>query len=185
MKIIGAGLPRTGTATLAAALRILGFDAIHHAPERLPLYPPAHPTPRYWQAYDDVDAVTDIPAAYWYQELIYAYPEAKLILTVRDADTWWESIKAHAYALRQSEDVDGTLYTDALHAMVYGSACPSEYLWKRRVYEHIVAVRQFARTLEVPGRVLDISAGDKWDVLCPFLGVAEPDVEFPWENKRR
>ena len=70
----------------------------------------------------------------------------------------------------------------AAHSLLFGVPQPQEYWWKRRYREHNDAVR---RTVSPDSLlVMDIAGGDKWDVLCPFLGVEEPDVEWPWENKK-
>ena len=182
LKILGAGLPRTGTRTLYAALRILGYKAIHHTPTRMPLFPSGAERALVSAAYADVDAVTDCPAALYWQELLSDNSELQIILTTRDVHTWWQSIKWHTYKIRQSADMEHIRYTDAMHGLLFGVAQPCEYWWKRRFIEHHHAVRSTVPS----GRllVLDIVGGDKWDVLCPFLGVKEPDTEWPWLNKR-
>ena len=190
LKILGAGLPRTGTRTLCEALTILGYNTIHDDWKRLPMFPyVSHDSPFQVTAYNDVDAAADCPAALYWEEVSAAY-ECKVILTVRDADTWWESIKWHAEQIRQSENIQHSLFTDLLHSLLFGVAQPHEYWWKRRFAEHNLLV-QVAMAVDQRMKggnrllVMDISAGDKWDKLCPFLGVEEPGVEWPWKNKRR
>lgn len=185
LKIMGVGMPRTGTASLAAALRILGFNTLHHAPERLDLDTLALVGGSF-RGYDDVDAVVDMPAAYFYPEIGMAYGVQKYILTTRDTDDWWESIKAHANRIRVSADQKHIRYSDRLHALLFGTHAPHEFLWKRRYRDW--GTDTF---LELSGRFgrgavldMDITTGDNWIRLCPFLGVPEPDVEFPWENRR-
>lgn len=175
LKIMGVGMPRTGTASLCEALQILGFNAIHHEPERIDLDAVKKDSLR---VYDDVDAVVDMPAAYFHHELTSIYHVPTLILTGRDTNTWWESIKAHTNQIHVSANQAHIRYTDQLHTLLFGTAFPHEYLWKR-AYNlwNLRLARQGAACL-------DISAGDKWDVLCSFLGVPEPDAEFPWENRR-
>jgi len=179
MKILGAGLPRTGTATLCEALRVLGFNAVHHEPDMMPLYPDASTD---WRAYDFVDAVTDAPAAMYWRELRRAY-NCKVILTVREPASWWESIKRHANKIRTSEDIEHIRYTEALHSLLFGSPQPCEYWYKRRLLEHNAFVKGGIPADEL--LVMDIVGGDKWDVLCPFLEVDEPGEEWPWENKAK
>ncbi len=177
LKILGAGLPRTGTATLCEALRILGFNAIHHEPDRLPLYPDELTN---WRVYDFVDAVTDAPAAMYWRELRRAYG-CKVILTVRDSATWWESIKRHANHIRTGENIEHIQYTEALHSLLFGCGQPNEYWYKRKLAEHNAFVRGTVPADDL--LVMDIARGDKWDVLCPFLGEDEPGEEWPWANK--
>src|SRR5512138_1402657 len=95
VKILGVGLGRTGTMSLTLALRRLGFRAMHYDRVRLnDILDGSNPAPDF-RRYDDVDAVLDIPSAYFYRELLDAYPEAKEILTVRDVEAWWKSIERH------------------------------------------------------------------------------------------
>ena len=184
LKILGAGLPRTGTATLCEALRILGYDARHHEPERLPLFPVGQygdVGPMLCGAFDGIDAITDCPAALYWRD-IYAMFRCKVILTVRDTDCWWESIKRHANLIRISDDVEHLRYTEALHSILFGVPAPCEFWYKRKFAEHANMVKA-----SIPRRqllVMDIVDGDKWGKLCPFLGVDEPDTEWPWENRR-
>ncbi|KKN79763.1 hypothetical protein LCGC14_0336180 [marine sediment metagenome] len=184
LKIIGIGMPRTGTASLCEALRILGYNAIHHAPERIDLDTVNADT--FAGLYDDVDAAVDMPAAFFHREIGQAYAGlgVKFILTTRDTDEWWESIKFHANKIRVSADVSHIRYTDRLHQLLFGCAEPHEFLWKRRFVDWATeGIPYFSWDL---ARVLciDISAGDKWEPLCRFLGKPIPDVEFPWRNKK-
>src|SRR5206468_1738050 len=79
MKILGVGLSRTGTMSLTLALRQLGFRAMHYDRVRLNDVLDGSNTKPDFRRYDDVDAVTDIPSAYFYRELLEAYPESRAI----------------------------------------------------------------------------------------------------------
>src|SRR5690242_898318 len=95
LKVIGAGLSRTGTHSLHAALEQLGMRSIHYDTERLnDIIDGSEPHPSF-RRYDDVDAVIDLPASLFFRELSEAYPEAKVVLTVRSADDWWRGVKRH------------------------------------------------------------------------------------------
>ena len=90
MKIICAGLSKTGTKTLAKALRILGYTVYDyfehesfHANEWLAILCEGK-DPDFIAMYRDVDAVTDLPAADWFQKIFEAFPHAKVILSLRD-----------------------------------------------------------------------------------------------------
>ena len=95
MKVICAGLGKTGTTSLASALRVLGYKVYdfpehfeEHTDEWLAIYR-GEKTPDFVSMYDGVDGVTDLPAAFWYEEILEAFPDAKVILTVRDNDEVW------------------------------------------------------------------------------------------------
>jgi hypothetical protein len=203
MRILGAGLSKTGTTSLADAVRLLGFTCINYDQERLtPLLLGRVREPDF-RVYDDVDAVFDIPSAYFYRELLAAYPEAKAILTVRDVESWWKSIKAYFNEVRplrqprRSEHVkailrgrerlqahqDDLAFRTALRNCVYGSTDAREYLFKKRYVEHnerVIAEVDRERLL-----VIDVTAGQGWRELCAFLGVAVPDAPFPHSNVTR
>lgn len=95
MKIICAGLGKTGTTSLARALGILGYK-VYEYPENvafneeewLDIYMKGK-NPDFVYMYRDVDAVTDRPPAFWFQEISEAFPDSKVILTVRDSEEDW------------------------------------------------------------------------------------------------
>jgi Sulfotransferase domain len=199
LKIIGAGLSRTGTFSLYHALERLGFSLVGYDVERLNgVLDGTDPRPNF-RVYDDVDAVTDIPAAYFYRELFQAYPESKVVLTLRDVEAWWKSIEVHfnvtapigeesrlverlgkRFGLR-SDRSEYDAFRRRLRNCVYGSPVAREFLYKAKYLRHnaeVIATIPPDRLL-----VMDISKGDGWGKLCPFLGVAVPDVEFPRANK--
>jgi hypothetical protein len=135
-----------------------------------------------YEAYRDIDAITDCPAAMYWQEIWQQY-QCKVILTTRDPNRWWESIKHHTNLIRAGGNMAHVRYTDCLHGLLFGVATPHEYWWKRRYKEHNQAVRD-----TIPSEYLlemDIEAGDKWTKLCKFLSVQEPRAEWPWEHRRR
>jgi hypothetical protein len=101
VKIIGAGLGRTGTTSLKAALERLGFDPCYHMTEVF-----AHPAHAdFWVAawhgepvdwdgvLGDFEATVDWPACTFYEELMRQHPDAKVLLSVRDPERWYESDK--------------------------------------------------------------------------------------------
>ena len=177
LKILGLGMPRTGTASLCEALRILGYNAIHHAPERIDLDTVNDET--FIGLYDDVDAVLDMPAAYFANEI----SSERYILTVRDTDQWWESIKHHTNKIRTSSNIAHVRYTDRLHQLVFGTAEPHEFLWRiayDRWYSKLGPLTRGSGN----GLVMDITDGDGWEKLCTFIDKPIPDQPFPWKNKK-
>ena len=105
IQVIGAGLGRTGTLSLKAALEELGFAKCYHPLEVLASMDQA----RTWEAADrgepvDWDrhfagfrATVDLPGCLFYRELLEKYPEAKVILTVRDPERWYDSVRQTIY----------------------------------------------------------------------------------------
>jgi hypothetical protein len=200
MKVLGVGLGRTGSLSLHRAFQLLGFKSIHYDQVRLrDVLDGSNARPDF-RRYDDVDAVTDVPTAYFYRELLEAYPECKAVLTVRDVDSWWESSIGHndrdpvtepslwqrAFALISTAEaarVEKHRFKTQLRNYIYGSAVPREFLYKRKYVEYNERV-----LAEIPPDrllVMNIVGGDGWEKLCPFLGMSIPSEPFPHENRRR
>src|SRR4051794_3949655 len=108
LKVIGAGLGRTGTLSLKLALEELGFDKCYHMVEVI-----AHPEhvgaweaasrgePVDWEAlFQGYQATVDWPGCNFYAEFLRLYPEAKVVLTVRDPERWYESARQTIYRVR-------------------------------------------------------------------------------------
>src|SRR5437764_12727549 len=112
MRLIGAGLPRTGTLSQKVALEMLGLGPCYHMVNVLADLDEAV----HWQRALDGDApwqevfggfqaTVDWPGAFFYEELTDVYPEAKVLLSVREADSWGRSMR---------ETIWGVLYGDIL-----------------------------------------------------------------------
>ena len=107
MKVIGAGFGRTGTASLKTALEELGFGPCNHMYEVFEH--PEHAT--FWETawrgetvdWDEVlggcEATVDWSACTFYGELMERHPDAKVLLSVRDPDRWYESTQNTNYEL--------------------------------------------------------------------------------------
>lgn len=99
LKVIGAGLGRTGTESLKKALEQLGFGTCYHMfelmknPEHLSQWEKLSQgeKPDYGFLFDGYQSCTDFPAAIYYREFMEHYPEARVVLTVRDVDKWYDS----------------------------------------------------------------------------------------------
>jgi hypothetical protein len=102
MKVIGVGLPRTGTWSLKLALEMLGFGPCYHMSEAFgdqaswPLWVKAGrgETMEWSQIFGRWGSTTDAPGCTFYKELAAYYPQAKLILTERDPHKWFASTQA-------------------------------------------------------------------------------------------
>ena len=149
MKVICAGLSKTGTTSLGNALRVLGYKVYDfpehadiHGNEWLAIYR-GEKTADFASMYEAVDAVTDLPAAFWYQEILEAFPDAKIILTVRDNDeVWVQSWVKHVQIFRElnvfsrlalaiTKPLLLDLHSVTTHA-VYGSQNPKRLAYSKR-----------------------------------------------------
>ena len=181
--IIGVGLSRTGTTSLNKALCILGLKSIHYHPHLL--QSALWGNKQDFRVYDHVDAVTDVPAAYFYKEISKAYPGSKLILTIRDEDSWFKSVVHHYHtintridSLPESPERKEWLKETSkqIRRTVYGSEEISEEEYRTRYRNHN---KQVQADLTV-----NIIEGEGWHGLCQLLDKPLPDVPFPFENQR-
>lgn len=208
MKIIGAGLPRTGTSSLKSALERLGFGPTYHMfelmqhPEHADRWRPvlSGETPDWDHVFAGYDSAVDFPASIYWRELAEAFPEAKVILTVRDPRRWHASISS----MTQPDEATGEarmpdlermpermrkifevmpLMNEAAQRMLgdgFAIGSPMEERTAVEVFErHIETVRS-----ALPAdRLLVFQASDGWGPLCEFLGVEAPaDEPYPHLN---
>jgi hypothetical protein len=182
LRILGVGLSRTGTTSLTTALSRLGYRAEHYCWHTFrKIIFDGH---RDFRLFDSIEALTDIPGAYYYQQIAKAYPALKYIQTIRDVDSWWHSMCAHCDRLEEERDKNAEhwRFVRALHGQVYGSPTPHEGLYKRRYLEFNQQLRETIPADQL--LIMDITAADGWGVLCPFVGKPVPPSPFPHENKR-
>jgi hypothetical protein len=193
LRVIGAGLPRTGTASLRIALGELLGGYVYHMREIL-----GHPfdlgdvwnqalagaTPDWNQLYDGYVAAVDWPTSLFWRELCEAYPDALVLLSVRDtAETWWhstdETILPYARMALDPGWDSGCGLVDLLERFT-GSVEWDDPARMVSTYErHNAEVRQ-----AVPrDRLLEWQATQGWAPLCRALDVAVPEMPFPWVNR--
>ena len=182
MQIVGAGLSKTGTKSLHYALTTLGYKSINYDNRRLNDILDGSTRNPDFRRYDDIDAVVDLPAAFFFEELLAAYPDAKCILTHREEDSWWRSVETHFNDLVPVSKPQDDPFRWRIRTLAYGSSIAEEGRYRRAYREHNARVRA-----TVPRErllVMDIVAGQGWETLCPFLGVEPPDAAFPHRNKQ-
>ena len=202
LKVIGAGFPRTGTTSLKTALELLGFGPCCHMWE---LMKPEHawrwPTwsravdgkPVHWPTlYRGFESTVDAPGCFFWRKLARAFPEAKVILTVRDPYGWLLSSQRGAAV---GDAQAGRNRIDPVMSATIGRMDVAiEREWGSSLYRPPGMGRdqflreQFVRHAEnvkseiAPERLLVFHVAEGWAPLCRFLGVDEPGVEFPHDN---
>jgi hypothetical protein len=190
LRVVGAGLGRTGTASLKLALeRLLGGPSYHMLevfghPEHIPLWQAAaEGEATDWDAILDgyVSAVDWPPCAFW-QELADANPDSVVLLSRRSsAEAWWQSASTTilpAMAKAPADDpwriaVEKILRRNLPYGWADGEAALRGY------NDHLALVRAECP----PERLLEWQPGDGWEPLCERLGLPVPDDDFPHENK--
>jgi len=110
LNVIGAGIGRTGTQSLKFALEQLGAGPCHHMievfrhPEQFALWEQVFDErPLDWEdVFAGYRSSCDAPSAFVYRELAERYPDAKVILTTRDPESWWRSASATILSVRRA-----------------------------------------------------------------------------------
>lgn len=180
MKIFGIGLSKTGTSSLAHALEILGYRTKDYP--GIQRYQPGDVScvdPTLLERYD---ALTDTPIPSFYRELDEAYPGAKFILTVRDMDGWLLSCKKQftENLARAQNEAHTALFMD-----LYGCTVFDETKFRTGYERFVQGVMAYFKDRPKDLLVLNVTAGEGWDKLCPFLGKPVPDMPFPKANVTR
>lgn len=193
MRVIGAGFPRTATWSQKLALEQLGLGPCYHMsealqhPEHWPLWVRAANGEatswgrEQWEPiFADYASTTDTPGCHFYKELMTVYPEAKVVLSVRDEEKWFASTQNTilSEAVAGFHGAGGTL--DMVEAMGWGTdpRVHDKAYMLDRYRRHNAEVRE-----TVPADrllVLDVSKG--WPPLCEFLGLPIPAEPFPQVN---
>ena len=208
IKIIGAGFPRTGTNSLKQALETLGYSKTYHFKEMI-----AKPTDlQYWltleetgttnwdELYAGYEASVDLPAYPWYKEHMEQYPDAKVILTVRPFDKWYDSLHSTIYQAgpqnlpQKLAMLSKLLFNPRLRRMIkcvkFAKRLIFEVELHGRFEDRAFAEKVFNDHIEkvkatVPAeKLLVYDVRDGWGPLCKFLGIPEPENALPHLNKK-
>jgi len=206
MKLIGAGMPRTGTLTQKMSLEMLGLGPCYHMVdvladlEQAGLWERAlQGRPDWPEIFSGYESSVDWPGGYFYKELAEYYPEAKVLLSVRDPESWESSMRQTVWAVRNGESlirllssaqalvnpqwqgfvkmIDGLLW-QGNGTFAGGHAEPAQLIEAMlRHNEEVKATIPADRLL-----VWDVSEG--WEPLCEFLELPVPGVPLPHINDR-
>ena len=207
LKLIGAGYGRTGTDSTREALNILGLRCYHmrevignpqnaHHLDFWRRVADAEPgTSHDWeQVFHDYQAAVDNPAACVWRELMVAYPDAKVLLTVHPggAEAWYASVMETIYfteLLWQWKVLEAVIP----FARKFGPMA-RKLIWQRfhkgTMNDRAAAVAEYHRHVAevqavVPAdRLLVFNVTQGWEPLCVFLGCAVPDRPYPRVNDR-
>jgi hypothetical protein len=206
IKVIGAGFGRTGTLSLKHALEELGFGKCYHMVELLENPQQVH----YWEdanqgkpidwnsLFQGYQAIVDFPGYRHYKELVHYYPDAKVLLSVRDPEKWYESTYNTIYQAKPSLGQNILMgfklpFSPRLQQLVRVFKMGNK-VWEKdfsgRFEDKAFALEVFHRHNEevkslVPAnRLLVYEVNQGWEPLCEFLQVPVPTLPFPRVNER-
>lgn len=191
LRVIGAGMGRTGTASLRQALESLLGTRCYHMTELLAN--PSHVDFWYhavfsgrpdWQAmFSAYGAGVDFPISSFWRELSQVYPDALILLSKRPAAEWWESASKTIFAPHQREE--GPLAE--LSAELSRRAFPIQAV----IHDKEASMKMYeewnnAVLRDAPtDRLIVWEVGDGWGPLCDALGLPIPSMPFPHENSKQ
>lgn len=190
LKIIGAGMGRTGTASLKVALEALGIGRCYHMSEVLKntecindWINVAEGNVDWDKIFKEYSATVDNPGCNYWKELASYYPDAKVILTVRDANSWFESTNETIHSVEFAGFIKNTPFGEMIQKTIWD-------VLENRMQDREYMVDFFEkRSAEImnsiaPERLLVYQVSDGWGPLCEFLDVPVPNFDFPRINSR-
>ena len=194
LKVIGAGVGRTGTNSLKLAINRLGLGPCHHMlevrqnmPMHVPLWVAAVDGNPDWQAiYNGYQSAVDWPTAGFFRELHAVYPAAKFILSYRSPESWVESFSETIYkALAGKEQAPPELQDwIAMSGRVIDKTGFPLDLDAAGLTKAYIAHNEAVKAAIPTRQLLLYQVKDGWDPLCTFLGVPVPSEPFPRTNDR-
>lgn len=206
IRLIGAGLPRTGTLTQKLALEELGLGPCYHWVnvladlDQVGLWMKALDGEGPWaEIFAGHNSTVDWPGGYFYAELIDVYPDAKVLLSVRDPVKWERSFRDTIWTMCHGETLMPMLsrsralidprwerYLALVDRMFWGSqgTFAAGHAEPEQMIEQMHAHNEAVKRIVPPERLLVWEVGEGWEPLCEFLGVDVPATPLPHANER-
>lgn len=194
LRLVGAGLPRTGTESLGLALRRLLGAPCYHMREI-----PGHPydcgpqwavamrggTPDWDLIFDGYAAAVDWPTGLFWREIAAKYADSVVLLSTRgDVETWLDSMEATVLPVARAvapQDWIGGRDLAVMMERFTGTIDWDDRGVLRAAHDAWVAD---VRAVADPARLVEWQPTDGWEPLCAALEVPVPDEPFPWSNRR-
>jgi hypothetical protein len=206
IELIGAGLPRTGTLTQKLALEELGLSPCYHWVnlltdlDQVELWDRAMDGEVLWeQIFDEARSTADWPGGFFYRQLMDFYPQAKVLLSVREPESWERSFRETIWTLSFGETVMPLLsraraqidprwqrYLTFVERMFWGpqGTFAAGHSEPAQLIEQAIAHNEQVKRVVPAERLLVWQVTDGWEPLCEFLEVDVPDSPFPRANDR-
>lgn len=192
LDVIAAGLGRNATFSMKFALERIGFGPCHHmtevfadARDQIPLWIAAANGKPDWNAiFKGFRSTSDYPSASYWRELAAFYPDAKVVLTTRDPDSWFESVSETIFSEKLQSNAVGSPLGDMMKGVIFDHFGDGDITDRTFMTGWYVKRNQEVIDTIPAERLLVFHPRMGWEPLCAFLGVAVPDVPFPRVNSR-
>lgn len=187
--VVGAGVGRTGTHSLKLALEQLLGAPCHHMleilgdPAQVPAWTGAiEGGPIDWETMlARYRAIVDWPGCSFWPELSQAYPDALVLLSVRDPEAWYRSASNTIFLSFDLVPPELAPWMEAVRRLLrdrFSDHVDDPTAMMDAYQRHNDAVRA-----AIPSaRLLEWNLGDGWEPICERLGVAVPTEPFPVTN---
>ena len=194
LKVIGANFGRTATMSLKQGLEILGFEKCYHMsevvvhPEHVELWLDAWRGKDIWKTlFAGYQATVDWPAATFWPQLMHVYPEAKIVLSIRDADKWFESARNTIFQSMDSnllaKDEVLRKRIEMLKEIIVDGTFNGDLSNKDKCIKIYKNNIEKCRS-EVPlDRLIEFDTFLGWKQLCKELDCKIPEKPYPHVNK--
>lgn len=187
LKIFGIGLNRTGTTSLTFALNKLGMKLVR-CPDEQTIFKELMVGNYKLSILNEFDGITAVVAAPFFAQWDLMYPESKFILTLRDKESWLNSIETHwqRKPVRQESGHNPKMLLRSLQRVaIFGT-----YQFNRErlsyIYDlHYKMVREYFKDRPESLLEIDICGGEGWEKLCPFFDLPVLDQAFPSKNGKK
>jgi len=190
MDVIGVGFGRTGTLSLKVALEQLGFGPCMHMmpllddPWRATLLSRAADGDGACleAAFDGYRSTVDWPGAFFWRSLIARFPSARVVLTVRDPEKWYESAYNTIYQAASGDSPLPEPVRQMASKTVWDGTFAGRFADRPAALKIFAEHNAAVRAEVAPTRLLEFSVTQGWQPLCDFLGVPIPATPFPRLN---
>ena len=194
LSVIGASFGRTGTMSLKIALEQLGIGRCYHMIEVF-----EHPThaelwyeaaegklPDWDALFHGYTAAVDWPPCSFWKELLAHYPDAKIILTVRDPERWYQSVASTIYPvlMRPLETNNPTMLAQRKMALklIFEQSFDNRFEDRAFMLDLYERYNEDVKQSVPSERLLVYDVAEGWEPLCDFLGRPTPAEPFPRVN---
>lgn len=194
IEVIGAGFGRTGTLSLKLALEQLGFDRCYHMmevaqhPDHVEIWERATrgEDVDWTSLYEGYRASVDWPACNFWEVQLSHFPNARVILSERDPDRWYDSVMNTIYPgslkQRESEDPHIRAWSEMVFELIWDGTFHGRVEDREHAIDVYRAHNDYVKSHAPADRLLVFEAAQGWEPLCRFLGCPVPDVPYPRVN---